>query len=63
MKELEREVRELKRANEILRKGSAFFGQPELDREPVRNFVFVSHTDSRKGRSKYGEEERNGIQR
>lgn len=34
MKELEREVRELKRANEILRKASAFFAQAELDRKP-----------------------------
>ena len=34
MKELEREVRELKRANEILRKASAFFAQVELDRRP-----------------------------
>ncbi len=32
MKDLEREVRELKRANEILRKASAFFAQAELDR-------------------------------
>lgn len=32
MKELEREVRELKRANEILRTASAFFAQAELDR-------------------------------
>ena len=32
MTELEREVRELKRANEILRKASAFFAQAELDR-------------------------------
>ncbi len=31
---LEREVRELKRANEILRKASAFFAQAELDRKP-----------------------------
>lgn len=31
-KELERENRELKRANEILRKASAFFAQAELDR-------------------------------
>ena len=31
-KELEREVRELKRANEILKKASAFFAQAELDR-------------------------------
>ena len=32
--ELERENRELKRANEILRKASAFFAQAELDRRP-----------------------------
>jgi len=32
LKELEREVRDLKRANEILRKASAFFAQAELDR-------------------------------
>jgi len=30
--ELERENRELKRANEILRKASAYFAQAELDR-------------------------------
>ena len=30
----ERENRELKRANEILRKASAFFAQAELDRRP-----------------------------
>ena len=34
MKELEREVRELKRANEILKKAAAFFAQAELDRKP-----------------------------
>jgi transposase-like protein len=34
LKELERESRELKRANEILRKASAFFAQAELDRRP-----------------------------
>ena len=34
MKDLEREVRELKRANEILRKASAYFAQAELDRRP-----------------------------
>ena len=33
LKELERENRELKRANEILRKASAFFAQAELDRQ------------------------------
>jgi transposase-like protein len=33
LKELERENRELKRANEILRKAAAFFAQAELDRK------------------------------
>ena len=32
LKRLERENRELRRANEILRKASAFFAQAELDR-------------------------------
>ena len=32
--QLEREIRELKRANEILRKAAAFFAQAELDRRP-----------------------------
>ena len=35
LKTLERENRELRRANEILRKASAFFAQAELDR-PAR---------------------------
>jgi transposase len=35
LKELERENRELRQANEILRKASAFFAQAELDR-PMR---------------------------
>jgi transposase len=34
VKELERENRELRRANEILRKAAAFFAQAELDRRP-----------------------------
>ena len=34
LKALERENRELKRTNEILRKASAFFAQAELDRPP-----------------------------
>jgi transposase len=34
LKELQREVRELRRANEILRKASAYFAQAELDRRP-----------------------------
>jgi len=33
-KVLERENRELRRANEILRKASAYFAQAELDRRP-----------------------------
>ena len=36
LKELERENRELRRANEILRNASAFFAQAELDRPPKR---------------------------
>ena len=32
LKELRREVRELKQANDILRKASAYFAQAELDR-------------------------------
>jgi len=36
LKALERENRELKQANEILRKAAAFFAQAELDRRPKR---------------------------
>lgn len=34
MKAMEREIKELRQANEILRKASAFFAQAELDRKP-----------------------------
>jgi transposase len=34
IRRLKREVKELKRTNEILRKASAFFAQAELDRKP-----------------------------
>jgi transposase-like protein len=34
LKALERENRDLRQANEILRKASAFFAQAELDRKP-----------------------------
>jgi len=34
LRELERENRELRRTNEILRKASAFFAQAEFDRRP-----------------------------
>jgi len=37
LKELERENHELRRANEILRKASAYFAQAELDRRPKRS--------------------------
>ena len=36
MKELERENKELKQANEILKKAAAFFAQAELDRKPKK---------------------------
>ncbi len=36
MKDFEKENRELRRANEILRKASAYFAQAELDRRPRR---------------------------
>ena len=36
IKELERENRDLRRVNEILRKASAFFAQAELARRPKR---------------------------
>jgi transposase-like protein len=35
LKQLERENRELRRANDILRKVSAYFAQAELDRRPT----------------------------
>jgi len=34
LKAQEREIRELRRTNEILRKASAYFAQAELDRRP-----------------------------
>lgn len=34
LRELERENRELRRTNDLLRKASAFFAQAELDRRP-----------------------------
>lgn len=37
MKALERENRELRQANEILRKASAYFAMAELDRRPKKN--------------------------
>ena len=47
--ELEREVRELKRANEILRTASAFFAAAELDRrlKSIRRLVSTAADKSR----------------
>jgi transposase-like protein len=45
LKALERENWELRQANEILRKASAYFAQAELDREPFQALAFT-----RKGR-------------
>ena len=42
MLELERENRELKRANEILRKASAFFAPAELDRRSNTSFWYCT---------------------
>ena len=36
LRELRREAVELRRANEIMKKASAYFAQPELDRRPKR---------------------------
>ena len=47
IKALEREVRELRQANEILRKASAYFAQAELDR---RRKVTVKYIDDHKDR-------------
>ena len=42
VKDLEREVKELRRANEILKLASAFFAQAELDRRlKVRGVLFL----------------------
>ena len=43
MKQMEREIKELKRANEILRKAAAFFAQAELDR-PHKSWWILSIT-------------------
>ena len=51
MKELEREVRELRRANEILRKASAFFAQAELDRRPREWWPSSTRSGRRTGSS------------
>jgi transposase-like protein len=50
VKDLEREVKELRRANEILKLASAFFAQAELDRQrgiSVRRYVRLREDASR----------------
>ena len=56
MKALERENRELKRTNEILRKASAFFAQAELDPPTEVMAAFIDdHRDasSQKRKSRF----------
>ena len=52
MKQMEREIKELKRANEILRKAAAFFAQAELDRPHkywwILSIIIKSCTESRR---------------
>jgi transposase-like protein len=50
--ELEREVRELRRANEILLKASAFFAQAELDRLPKRQWHSSTSIEKSTGSSR-----------
>src|SRR3954466_8714834 len=52
LKALEREVVELKRANEILRKASAYFAQAELDRRPKRSWRSWTPTARHMGSSR-----------
>ena len=53
LKALERENRELRRANEILGKASAYFAQAELDRRPSTMTTFVdAHREPTTGSSR-----------
>ena len=51
VKELERENRELKRANEILRKASAYFAQAELDRRQSDDQLYRKASGGIRGRA------------
>lgn len=57
LKALERENRELRQANEILRKASGYFAQAELDRGPVRISVREAIVMDRKDH-RYGDRQR-----
>jgi hypothetical protein len=46
LKQLERENRELKRANEILRKASAYFAQAKLDRRQNLKWHIIANRRS-----------------
>jgi transposase-like protein len=52
MKEPEREVKELRRANEILKLASAFFAQAELDRRLKSCGISSTSTEPRSGSSR-----------
>ena len=51
IKELEREVRELRKTNEILKLASAYFAQAELDRRQEVNAFIDEHRASLRGRA------------
>src|ERR1700749_5014760 len=51
IKALERENRELRQANEILRKASAYFAQAELDRRPKEWSISSASPPARTGSS------------
>ncbi len=52
MKDLEKENRELRRANEIIRKASAYFAQAELDRRPSCWWSSSTTTETSTGSSR-----------
>ena len=52
VKELEREVKELRRANEILKLASAFFAPAELDRQLKSRWISSRRTASATGSSR-----------
>src|SRR3546814_18944952 len=53
VKALEREVKELRRANEILKLASAFFAQAELDRRLKSGGASLSHIAAPSGSSRF----------
>ena len=52
IKELEREVRQLRQANEILRKAAAYFAQAELDRPFRKRWISLRKAERHSGSSR-----------